>query len=249
MYLIALCDDEASELDKTERMLSDYEKKYEKTKFEIDRFESPVQLLEMVREKGYAPDLILMDIYMPEKPGIEAARELREMGCRGKLIFLTTSRDHALDAFTVDAAQYLVKPVAEKQLFPVLHRMLEDMEEERRKYLVLRIEGRTQRVALHNLVYCEANGKTQHIHMSDSARYVLRITMTELYEMISRYQEFVRIGVAYIVNLEHVESFNAQELQMDNGKKIYLPRGSFQSLRERYFDFYCGNDDGGGYKS
>ena len=31
-----------------------------------------------------------------------------------------------------------------------------------------------------------------------------------------------------------------QELHMDNGKKIFLPRGSFQSLREKYFDYYCG---------
>ncbi len=242
MYLIALCDDEKTDLDKTEQMLYDYGKAHGGLELGVERFESAGQLLDKVREKGYVPDLIFMDIYMPDKLGIDAARELRDMGVNGKIVFLTTSREHALDAFSVDAAQYLVKPVAKEALFSILCRFLEDAEEERRKYLILRIDGKTRRVALSSIVYCEANGKTQHIHMVDSAQYVLRITMTELYEMISRYKEFVRVGVAYIVNMEHVESFNAQELQMDIGKKIYLPRGSFQTLRDRYFDYYCGEE-------
>lgn len=63
--------------------------------------------------------------------------------------------------------------------------------------------------------------------------------MTELYDMLSLYSEFIRVGIAYIVNLEHVESLSRQELQMDNGKTIYPPRGSYQSLREKYFTYYC----------
>lgn len=70
------------------------------------------------------------------------------------------------------------------------------------------------------------------------------MTMSEIYEMLSRYPEFVRVGIAYIVNLEHVDNLNAREVQMDNGKKIYLPRGSYQPLRERYFGYYCGEEQG-----
>ena len=60
--------------------------------------------------------------------------------------------------------------------------------------------------------------------------------------MLSGYWEFVRVGGAYIVNLGHMESLNSQELEMDNGKKIYLPRGSYQALREQYFAYYCGEE-------
>lgn len=239
MYLIALCDDEVMELEKTEQMLKHYAQRHSEAEFAIECFESADKLLDQVREENYIPDFILMDIYMPEKLGIEAARELRDMGSKGRIIFLTASRDHALDAFGVEASQYLVKPISEKVLFPVLDKLLEDMGDARRKYLLLRIDGRIQRVAVNEIVYCEAQGKIQQLYLSDGTQYGLRRTMAEIYEMLACYREFSRVGVAYIVNLEHVDSMNAQEVEMDNGKKIYLPRGSYQPLRERYFNYYC----------
>ena len=180
-----------------------------------------------------------MDIYMPKKLGIEAAYELRDMGSKGRIIFLTTSREHALDAFGVEASQYLVKPITENVLFSVLDKLLGDMKRARRKYLLLRIDGRIQRVVVNDIVYCEAQGKTQQLYLSNGMQYGLRRTMAEIYEMLACYREFSRVGVAYIINLEHVVSLNAQEVEMDNGEKIYLPRGAYQPLRERYFSYYC----------
>ena len=40
-----------------------------------------------LQKEGYAPDLILMDIYMEDQTGIEAARELRRMGNKSRVIF------------------------------------------------------------------------------------------------------------------------------------------------------------------
>jgi hypothetical protein len=57
--------------------------------------------------------------------------------------------------------------------------------------------------------------------------------------MLSRYQEFARVGVAYIVNLEYVDSLNAQDICLNTGKKIHLPRGAYKVLKEQYFKFYC----------
>lgn len=242
MYSIALCDDETAELIKTEQMLNQYEKSRSGTEFQIERFENADELLYTVREKNYMPDLMILDIYMPDKMGIEAARELRGMGNRSKIIFLTTSKEHALEAFGVEAAQYLVKPVSEKVLFSVLDKIWEDLETDRKKYLLFRIDGKIQRIALNDIVYCEAQRKTQCLHLSDGSWHLLRRTMTEIYEMLSGYWEFVRVGGAYIVNLGHMESLNSQELEMDNGKKIYLPRGSYQALREQYFAYYCGEE-------
>ena len=244
MYQIALCDDEATELEKTEKLLGDYEKNTD-TEFMIRCFENADELLRLVREKVYMPDLIFMDIYMPDKKqnsypmGIEAAKELRKMNYRGRIVFLTTSKEYALEAFDVDALQYMVKPVSEEKFFTVLNSLLKDLEEERRKYILLRIEGRLVRVALNHIVYCEAQGKKQCLHLADGMQCILRMTMTELYEQLSQCREFVRIGVAFIVNLGYIGSLNAKEICMDNGMKIYLPRGTYKGLREQYFNYYC----------
>ncbi len=245
MYLIALCDDELAELDKMEKLLSDYEKMHSDLDFMIRQFENTDELLYMVREENFMPDLIFMDIYMPDAErnssplGMEAAKELRNMNYKGKLIFLTTSKDYALDAFDVDAFQYMVKPVSEDKLFLVLDNLLEEIEEERKKFILLKIEGKLVRVSLNDIVYCEAQGKKQWLYLINGTKCLLRMTMTEIYELLSPYQEFVRIGVAFIVNLGRIGSLNAKEIHMDNGMRIYLPRGTYKGLREQYFSYYC----------
>ncbi len=245
MYLIALCDDELSELQKTEKMLSDYEKKHPGLDLILRYFEKADELLDLIKEENYMPDLIFMDIYMPDKEsnsyplGIEAAKELRRMNYKGKIIFLTTSKEYALEAFDVAAMQYMVKPVSKEKLSMVLDSLLKEIEEDRKKYILLRIEGRLVRVSLNDIVYCEAQGKKQWLYLINGSKYLLRMTMTEIYDLMSGYQEFVRIGVAFIVNLGYIASLNAKEIHMDNGMDIYLPRGTYKSLREQYFSYYC----------
>ncbi len=78
--------------------------------------------------------------------------------------------------------------------------------------------------------------------MKDGTQVQQNLTMTRIYEMCSVCQALVKVGVSYIVSLEHVVSMNARELLMDNGQKIYLPRGTFRLLREQYLDYYCGRE-------
>ena len=98
-YLTALCDDEAEEISKTEKILSDYEKSHPEVDFMVECFESADELLYRIEDRNYAPDLIFMDIFMPgpggvsDSVGMEAARKLRDMGSRAKLFFLTTSKE------------------------------------------------------------------------------------------------------------------------------------------------------------
>ena len=73
----------------------------------------------------------------------------------------------------------------------------------------------------------------------DGTQLLLHMTMAEIYGMLSRYQEFVRVGIAYIVNLEYVDSLNGQDICLNTGRKIYLPRGAYKPLKEQYFRYYC----------
>lgn len=244
-YLTALCDDETEELNKTEKLLNAYEKKHPQTDFIIECFESADELLYRMEDRNYAPDLIFMDIFMPgpggisESMGMTAAKKLRNMGSRARLFFLTTSREYALEAFDVNASQYLLKPVTQERMFGVLDAFLENEEEERKKYILLKVEGRFVKVAVNDIVYCEAQGKIQCIHLSDGREYLQRMTMTELGTILSDYGEFVRVGSAFIVNLEYIDSMNARDVCLSGGKRIYLPRGAYKGLRERYLNYYC----------
>ena len=239
MYRIAICDDEKAEVVKTQEMLNNYRKVHPELDFEIGIFENANNLLLKVQE-GYAPDLILMDIYMDGKTGIEAAEELHEMGNKSRVLFLTTSQDHALEAFQVDAVQYLVKPVSETKLFPLLDKQIEVLDYEKQKYVTLETDNRTYRVMVRDIVYCESQRKTQYLHLTDGTQLCVRMPMTGLEKLFLPYAGIIRIGKWYIINISHVASLDSQTVQMDNGQKLYLPRGAYQSLRKQYITYYTG---------
>lgn len=243
MYHIAICDDEAEGLNRTENILNRYCRQQGAVDFSVAQFDNAEKMLRRIREEEYSPDLLFMDIYMPGKNGMEVARELREMGNECRLVFLTASKEFALEAFRVDAFQYLVKPASEKDIFRVLDRFVKETAEEE-KYLLFKAEGSIRKIAVKDIVYCEAQKRRQYIYLTDGTQIQQSMTMAKIYEMLAAYQEFVKVGVSYVVNLKYIVSLNAQELQMEDGKKIYLPRGAYQGLREQYFNYYFCEEEG-----
>lgn len=74
------------------------------------------QALELIHQ--YQPDLVILDINMPVKTGLEVAQEIQESLVRPPAIIFTTAYDqYALDAFKVNASGYLMKPILEDDLF------------------------------------------------------------------------------------------------------------------------------------
>lgn len=242
MYQIAICDDEVSEQDKIEQMLNDYHALSASGQFFIRRFENSENLFLQITTENYQPDLILMDIYMPGSSGIETARKLRDMGNTCRIVFMTSSQEHALEAFGVDAFSYLVKPVSPQTLFPALDRVIKELANNQPQYILLQTANDgVRRVELNDILYCEAQRKKQYVYLKGDESVYLRMTMTKLFELFCSYKSFVKVGVSYIVNMEYIERLNTQMLRLDNGKEIYLPRGSYKELRNRYFDYYFGD--------
>lgn len=230
MYQIALCDGEMVELDKVECMLRSRNSPLAESTFVLKRFTNTVDLLQKVEIEHYQPDILLMDISMSGESGIETVRKLQGMGSCERVIFFASSAEYALAAFGVAAVSYLLRPISEKALFQALNRILEQIQYNRCRYVLFEANYHVRRLALEDIIYCEAQGKKQCIYMSEGKYVLLRMTMSRLRETLCIYKEFVGIGVSYIVNLGHVERWDRQTLLLDNGQEIYLPRGAHRGL-------------------
>lgn len=237
MYRIALCDDEPSELNKTRAMLDSYKTLHPHYTFEVQEFPTMAALLFEI-DSPAAFDVLLLDIYMPGQTGIEGARELRNRGFDGSIVFLTTSKEHGIDAFGVEATQYLVKPVEKSHFHAILDKIFRRMAEERRRFIALRTENEIRRVAVRDIVYCETQNHSPCINLLDGELLRSRMKLAELLEMVSEFEDFVTVGRIYIVNLGYVDALTAKEMTLTTGKVIYLPRGSYRALKEHYFKFY-----------
>ncbi len=242
MYQIAVCDDDEKELDIAEKLLKEYRPAGEERRelFLVERFTSAGELYFRISEGSYLPDLWILDIYMPGQDGMDTARQLRESGYKGAIIFVSFSREHALNAFGVSASMYLVKPLQREPFYAALDKVFGEVERERQKYLILRLGGMLSRVSIDSIVFCEAQGNYQCLHFRDGTRQRIRMTMTEFYSLVSGYEEFTRVGVAYTINLAHAVSINAREVRFSSGEMIHLPRGVYPKLKESYFTYYFG---------
>lgn len=237
-YQIALCDDELTELNKLEDMLRSYQAMHPQYNYSVLSFDNAEALLGKIRQEEYLPDIFFLDIYMPGKLGTEASKELREMGVRSRIIFLTTSTEYALEAFRVDATQYIVKPVRESKLSDLLDRLFEELDRERKKYLQIKTDDGICRIPVQDIVCCESMRKSQYIYLANHSRITLHRTMAGVEELLDGFSEFVRAGSSCIVNLDHIESLGSQELLMDDGRIVYLPRGSYSLIKKKYFSYY-----------
>lgn len=242
MYGIAVCEDENKELELFQEMIASYGKQRD-WKYQLRSYSSAKAFLETLQERMDFFDAVFLDIYLKDGDGVDIARRLRDGGYKGFIVFLTVSTDHALQAYELDAEQYLLKPLEQKRFFQVLDRMFS--KEDADRWMILRIGGELRRICLKEIVFCEAQRNYQCIYMQNGEKYKVRMTMTSLYRELSQCSQFVKVGSAYSFNLACIESINSKYVKFEEGTIRYLPRGSYASLREAYFQYYCEDGDVG----
>lgn len=115
MIRVLICDDEPLALDRMRRMLE----KIPATLC-VGEAENGQDLLEQVPKLH--PDLILLDIRMPGMDGLQAASRLSESDNPPAVIFCTAYDEHAIEAFKVNAVDYLLKPVRQDDLEKALNK-------------------------------------------------------------------------------------------------------------------------------
>ena len=88
-----------------------------------------VEALDVIEEHG--PDLVLLDVQMPGLTGFEVARRLLQGGFESHLVFVTAYDQHAIEAFDVNAVDYILKPVESARLETALERVRKRVQPER----------------------------------------------------------------------------------------------------------------------
>ena len=162
MY-IAVCDDQTEELGSLTELIGAWEED-RGTPVRVKSFRSAAALLDAARHERFT--LYLLDIMMPGLNGMDAAREIRGFDKAADIIFLTSSPGFAYDSYSVQALEYLLKPIRTKTLYPILDR-LELRERRPQEALTLRTGGIIVRVPFSQLTYVEVNGKHLYFNLAD----------------------------------------------------------------------------------
>ena len=119
MLTVCICDDNPADAAQVQALMERFTVTHPEYPLRVQVFSTAYDLLDYVDRSG-GFDLYLLDILMPHLKGIEAAERIRARGEAVEVLFLTVSKEYALDAFEVDAGGYLIKPVKWERFEQVL---------------------------------------------------------------------------------------------------------------------------------
>ena len=223
MIHIAICDDEKHMSDQIRAMASDF---FRKKNREI-RLRTFLSGEELLNDEGQI-DILFLDIQMKGMDGLETARKLRAGQFRGFLIFITVLKEMVFQSFEVQAYDYLVKPVDEKQFGKTMERLFASMQNNSEDSLLVQkgYEGRIIREE--EIVFCEIIDRKIYLNLASGE-------VVDYYERIENLEtklgsHFFRCHRSYLINLKHLKGYKNGTACMDNGKEVPVSR-----LRSREF--------------
>ena len=224
MLSIAICDDEAMQCLRMAGMVREILDEM-KILHNIRQFNSGKELL--CAEEDF--DIIFLDIMMRGIDGMRTAKLLRKrMKKEEILIFISASREYALEAFEVEAFWYLLKPVDEKKLRMVLQKIIGKTEKEMQEFILVSKERQKKKLFLNNIYYFEIRGRTIDVHGADGI-FTYYEQIGNLEKMLQK-KGFFRCHKSYLVNLKYVESYTRQEILMDNGEQIMIAKRRYEAF-------------------
>ena len=239
MMNIMICDDWQSDLEELEQIIAEYAIAHSELSLAVKCFQNPLDMLDDMNKNG-VPDIAMLDICMPGIQGTEVAREILAKSEEDTdIIFLTTSSDFAVEAFSLHARDYLTKPYTKQRLTDALDRVIEKRHSQFINVYIPIVCGKEiHRINLYNILYAEAKNHSVEIHLRSGRCLRTNTTLTELKNTLQGVNGFVPAGASYIVNLRCVQSVLETTLEMTNGDFIPVPRRLRGEMKRQYFDFF-----------
>ncbi|WP_299143699.1 LytTR family DNA-binding domain-containing protein [uncultured Dialister sp.] len=184
-------------------------------------------------------DLILLDIYMPAMEGTDVAREIRRLDEGVKIIFLTTSREHALEGYKVFASGYILKPVVshKKELFQALDHAL-PKGSLKPAVLSAKIPGcETLRVPFSRILYVDCSeGRNASIHLMDKTVNTTN-TFQELSAGLAEDPRFFECYHRLMVNMDYIESMEEDSFLLKGNLSVPISRRKKKEVKHHYMQY------------
>lgn len=188
---------------------------------------------------GSPPAITFLDIDMPQLNGMDVAGLLAPLT---RIIFTTAFREHALEAFEKDAADYLLKPITYEQFLKSVvkvRKMLATQTQRNQVYppyffVKSGIKGKFTRVTVAEIWYIENIGNYVYIH-TEQEKIAAYLTLNEVLNHLPE-NEFSRIHQSFIVNHHRIQSLEHSQVRLSG--QLSLPVGATyrQAFRAKFRD-------------
>ncbi|NNK81068.1 MAG: response regulator transcription factor [Flavobacteriales bacterium] len=202
----------------------------------------------------YEPDVVFLDIRMPSgSEGFELLKELDRPSFM--VVFVTAFKDYAIDAFKVNAVDYILKPIDIDELVATAERLEErhknfkqyrekaELYREKLERLSIEMTSGSQKLTISHasgikvinikdIVALKAEGNCSRLIFKDGSHYLDTRTL-KYYQTVLEDQGFFRIHRSYLINLKELDELTRNEgnnVVMSNGTRFPVARSAMSGL-------------------
>lgn len=235
MIKIAICDDEEIYLNKYYEMIIRINKIYG---YDIDvlKFYSGNELINTLSTKNTNVDIIFLDIIMKGMNGIETAKRIRELNIKSEIIFLTNSKEYALEGYDVKAFNYIIKNSdnMEDKIKEAIKYSYSKLEE----YFILSNQSGIEKIRLSQIVYIESN-KRKIIINTLSGKYETYEKLEDSYQIL-KYKGFLKCHRSYIINQYFIKKIESKDILTSTGERVPISRSKIEEIKYSFMDYLSG---------
>lgn len=178
--------------------------------------------------------LVLLDIYMKEFTGIDIAKKLYDLDKNCNIIFFTSSLDHILEGYDVQAAGYILKPASKNylSLAKALNRVMEKINIDNSSITLLTEFGENT-VFYRDIVYLEISMRNIYVHFVSGTIHVLG-KFSDYEKQLLLDKRFLECYRNIIVNIDYVDKSLDYDFILKNGEKIPISRRKKAEVMNNY---------------
>ena len=225
MLRIAICDDEANEIDLITKFTIDLmvslNLKYEILSFNngFDLINSPISF-----------DLIFLDIEMDMINGIDIAKSIRKFDKKTKIVFITNSTNYLRVGYTVSAERYFLKPLNKTEFDYEITNVLHDSIMDNKFICDDRLQNK---IYISDIFSIELYNRKAIVNKSKD-EIATSLTLKEWLALLHNY-DFTQSHKSYIVNLKHVKEVKTDSIIMVNNSVIPLSRKYKAEFKSKFY--------------
>lgn len=200
----------------------------------IEQFEDGEAFIQLFAEGAY--ELILIDYFMHAMNGLETARCIRKLDRSVFIIFITSSKDFAIDCYKVHASDYIVKPITYAQITQSMSlinlNILKD-----KQYIQITCGRERIRLFLRDIIYCDASGHYVQIHAQGCHLLRSRTSFEKFTQELMPYPQFLLCYRGCLINMDHIIRIENLDFLTSEGEHIPIRQKEYARLTKTYYDY------------
>lgn len=241
MLHIAICDDLQSDRLQIEKLIKCSQLK-EDANINIISFENGESLVKYYFHAKPSFDIIFLDIYMNGENGIKAAKQIRKYDLNCKIIFITSSVEHALESFEVYPFNYLIKPITKNLFDSVFEKAIKELNIAKKKSLSVKIGPSIQTIFYKDILFIESDAKILTIHADKNKSFSFNSKLDNIEEQIND-NRFIRCHKSFLVNMDYVSSLDNYSFKLIDDTQIAVTQRNFTIIKKVFYDYILDKAD------